>query len=813
MKNFARLHLWLTVIVLSANAMSMTAQDRAERLFKRLGYAASLEQSRNQIAKVKGPVSVNRAIQLAESYRYVGDHENSAYWFSQVVTMSEDPIYKLYLGQALQSMGDCEGAKPYFLAYDSQAPGGDTRGRDLAAACDYGLPEVAGVSLVNLPFNSKKLDFSPVQTNDGLLFVSNRANPGDRIRRIDIWMNDNFCDLWQVSRDENGGFGKPEPLIGKVNTKYHDGSAVLTPSGDMLFFTRNIFIKGRRKYDQKRTTRLGVFSAQWIDEQWANVNAVFNDKEQTNCHPAISPNGRYMVFSSDREGGFGGLDLYYSSYEGTTWSEPINLGPGINTAGDEAFSTISQEGVLFFASDGRMGFGGMDIFRVVPTEHGDFTKFEAPQNLGSPFNSAKDDFGITLSADGQSGYFSSDRNGGKGGDDIYYFTAKDGLNNYKKKAVVLEGTICAYDKISKRRLPNVKININDATGATPAEEEAFTMRLNPVNNAENTYTLEMIKKNGGGNGDKYKGGSFVTDKNGTISYNLSGGRKYIFVAELDGYRTATETYLTTEMTESGRIEYCIPLEPSYFVPGCVLLEGHVVNATYNNRHIPAATVKMLNKCTGDVQEVQSDADGYYRFCLECGCDYFLQGEKQFFNKDQKDIKVPAANCPQNVKQDLSLSAGKFTGLNPKDMKVGSIIELTNLYYDFDQSFIRGDARPELDKLVSLLNEFPSIEVELGSHTDCRGSGDYNRDLAQRRANAAVEYLIQRGVAAGRVRAVGYGEAQPRNGCRDGVDCSEAEHQYNRRTEVRITKFDNPGVEVKYIDNKPTYVDPKPGARK
>ena len=132
---------------------------------------------------------------------------------------------------------------------------------------------------------------------------------------------------------------------------------------------------------------------------------------------------------------------------------------------------------------------------------------------------------------------------------------------------------------------------------------------------------------------------------------------------------------------------------------------------------------------------------------------------------------------------------------------GSVIVLENIYYDFNKSAIRTGAARELDALATLMKQFPSMEIEMVAHTDSRGSEEYNLKLSLKRAESAKRYLVSQGIEAKRIRALGYGESKLRNDCADGVNCSEEEHQYNRRTEVRVARLDAP-VRLKYQESDP-----------
>ncbi|MCZ4244159.1 OmpA family protein, partial [Pedobacter punctiformis] len=185
----------------------------------------------------------------------------------------------------------------------------------------------------------------------------------------------------------------------------------------------------------------------------------------------------------------------------------------------------------------------------------------------------------------------------------------------------------------------------------------------------------------------------------------------------------------------------------------------------------------LNKTGGSVLRVETDETGAFKFKLEKASDYGLTGEKTNFRSDGTDLTTKNLTSSAEIKKDLYLEA----------VELNKAIRLENIYYDFDKSNIRADAAVELDKLVKIMQDNPTMWIELGSHTDSRGNDAYNLALSQRRAESAVQYIISRGISKNRIEAKGYGETRLLNRCTNGVKCTPAEHQLNRRTEFKIVK--------------------------
>lgn len=191
----------------------------------------------------------------------------------------------------------------------------------------------------------------------------------------------------------------------------------------------------------------------------------------------------------------------------------------------------------------------------------------------------------------------------------------------------------------------------------------------------------------------------------------------------------------------------------------------------------ANAIVTLNQNNGNVLKVETGTDGFFSFKLERESDYKLISNKSSYLSDSGGVSTKNLDTSAVLRKDLYL----------KKIELEKAIRLENIYYDFDKADIRADAKPELDKLVKIMQDNPSIWIELGSHTDSRGNDAYNLDLSQRRADSAVAYIISKGIGKNRIEARGYGERKPVNTCVNGVKCSEAAHQLNRRTEFKIIK--------------------------
>jgi len=765
-------------------------------LYKKLGYKVSIP----KFQEAEG-VSLENMTRIANSYRLNHDTPNAEFWYSHVVKESNNPEDFLFYAQALQSNENYTLAKEYYLKYDDMKGGSDKdkRGALLAASIDrMNSFTHTNVEIKNeAVLNTKKLDFSPTYYNDELVFVSTRDEKTLLSGIRDLWIDDNFMALWSANRNLDGTVGSPVVFSENITTKFHEGPVCFNKSGDRVFFTRNDFKRGKRRNNSDGIMKLQIYTSTKEGDDWSKPASLnFNTKEYEEAHPALTPDGNKLYFSSDREGGYGGMDLYVSEFKNGEWAAPTNLGEKVNTPGNDVFPYVHDDGTLYFASNGWEGLGGLDIYQVNMDMD---KKMLGVENIGTPFNSPMDDFGLIMNEMKSEGYLTSDRDGGFGQDDIYSFKTAGKVMN--------KARICAYEAGTDTRLEDVEVTIND-----PMEgmEEDHVLKLVETSEADE-YILKF-KSNNDSENSAIK--QFTNDL-GIFNMEVKPNFEYNFVARKNGYKVANESMTVSRKMLTSDYEFCIPMEPI----NCLVLEGIVKNKTYKNI-IPNAKVTMVNKCTGEEVTVTSDANGDFDFpCVDCDCEYYLKGEKNYFLDGTNNASTIGLNCDRGGKVDVLLELTPYDPSKPKPLpfvptpnfegtkiEEGAVIELPHIYYDFDQFYIRNDASNELNKVVSLMNKYPTLSIELGSHTDARGTVKYNEKLSQNRAEAAVQYIVKNGISAARLVAKGYGESQLRNGCANFIECPEEQHQYNRRTEIRVLRFGDPNTGVKYLENLPVKID-------
>ncbi|MGB0176137.1 MAG: tetratricopeptide repeat protein, partial [Owenweeksia sp.] len=368
-------------------------------------------------------------MRLAESYRLMGDYVNAEKWYAKAVAMKNvDPVNYFYYGKMLESNNKHEVAKQWFDQFIAKSPR-DTRAK---AYKDYSVEKIKELltdkehyQIFRVSVNSDHDDFSPMYYGQKVVFVTNRPE-GLLVSRKHSWNNLPYLDLYVSDRQDDGDLIDANPLP-EFNGNWHEGPVAFSKDLKRIYFTRNSSRGNKRLEGTNSTTNLMIYTARKVTlsdglEVWTDPESLdFNSLEYSCEHPALSPDGQKIYFASDQPGGQGGLDLYVTEKTILGWSKPKNLGPGINTSGDEAFPFISKSGELYFASSGHLGLGGLDLFLAAPVDNG----FGKPVNLGYPINDVMDDFGFVLNDKEDEGYFSTNRSGGMGRDDIMRFKVID----------------------------------------------------------------------------------------------------------------------------------------------------------------------------------------------------------------------------------------------------------------------------------------------------------------------------------------------------------------------------------------------------
>jgi len=782
---------------------------KANQVNRYLGFKTSVGEYLKDIDSKK--IDKDTILRVANNFRLNNQTVEAEYWYNNVITKDSKAKDILHYAQVLQINGKCEDAIRWNKQFKKIASRKEKKNREIVIDCKE-LKNIKNHETVKLKnvraLNTGHLDFSPIPYQDGVIFSSTRKN-ATHTKTVDKKNKDNFSDLYYAEFDNKlKRYKRPKALKGDLNKNFHEGVATFDQSGTTMLFTRNNNIgKSRNK---NGLVDLKVYSAVLSnDGLWAEVTELpFNSNEFTSCHPTLSLDGKRLYFASNRPGGYGGLDIYVSKKEEGIWQTPQNLGPIVNSAGNEIFPVMQNDETLYYASNGHQGIGGLDIFYTKKTNLEDEYSWSVRENLGTPFNSLKDDFSfVIMENDNQTGFLTSNREGGKGKDDIYTWSMDGAL----KKESPLRKMICVFDKKTDEKISNVSITISEIITGEEEENKNSTLTIEPSDEKEDT---SILSSKGNEKEKKSPTANFETNEEGIFIYTAMPNKTYKIIAKKEGYdnQEMEISYLDLKKEK----EFCLPMNKY----SCKTMTTKVINKKSNSA-MPLAEVEVWNKSNNQKDKYTTDETGAFEICVPCDCEFSIYATSHGFDsateilsklenkcdsKNNLEVKLeldlsktepikiakstPVATVPVTTFKEVTAYVPITDLVNNENANIseGQVISLKDIYYNFDKSDIRIDASADLNHILSLLQKHPSMEIELMSHTDSRGTKEYNMSLSSERAKSARQFLIKKGIAAQRVTAAGYGELQLQNKCADGITCTETEHQQNRRTEVKVTKM-------------------------
>ena len=390
----------------------------------------------------KGYQSVEMFEKLGNAYYFNSDFEKAAQSYEKLYQLQSElaPEYFYRYAQSLKATGKEKEAATILAKFENKSSD-DSRSKRLKNNTDYLEDIKANVGIYtieNAGINSKYSDYGSTIVDNKLIFTSARDTGGVGQRKH-AWTGEHFTNLYAAGVNGELIPSNPVRYDANVNSKFHEATPVFTKDGNTMYFTRNNYLDGKKGKDANKVTLLKIYKATLVNNRWTNVTELpFNSNNFSTAHPALSPDEQTLYFVSDRPGTIGQSDLYKVAINSNgTYGEPINLGVEINTEGRETFPFVTKDNQLYFASDGHPGLGGLDVFTTKINNDGSFGEVE---NDGAEVNSPKDDFGYYRDSEINKGFFSSNRDGGLGSDDIYRFTSKDKCKQILKGIVTDSAT-------------------------------------------------------------------------------------------------------------------------------------------------------------------------------------------------------------------------------------------------------------------------------------------------------------------------------------------------------------------------------------
>ncbi len=883
-----KINIYISTIFCFIALVGVAQMKKAEKHFSKFNYAKAIP-AYEKVSKGKSNDKQVALIKLADCYRILNNYTKAESYYAQALSMGKVPTEVNYnYGNVLKSNNKYSEALSQYYVYleDNEK---SVTAKNAIKSCQeikYWESKPKEYEVKNVEsINTKRSEFCPIIINNKLVFVAEKINDIVDFEKS-LTNNQPFLNIF-ASEIKNNEVKKEKLLSKKVNSNFHDGPITFSGDGKVAAYTRVNYIVNKK--NKNFINRAKIYFSEVNGKSFSKAKPfVYNSDDYSCAHPTLSSDGTVLLFSSDMPGTIGGQDLWMCKKNGDTWDKPVNLGFDINTTGDEVFPSFKKDGTLYFSSNGLPGFGDLDIFSAKQVQG----KWLMQRNEGLFLNSKSDDFGITFLNDSV-GYFSSNREGGKGEDDIYWY-------KYTNKNITIDGTILLTENANDPA-KGVKVYLLDANGkaidSTKTNDKGYFAFKNL--DADKTYMAEV---EGSDVNLKNKSRYYLADKNSKIAritHNNGPGQKFVFKNLPVDPNGMPDLYNNDDLSLAGNLLYGEnPSKPIANKKVIIRNEfGDIVEETTTNefgafafRNLPLdqnyslsvvdedlpadAKIILTNKSGKEVKFARSDAKGNFKFSLlsidKSAIDDLSVDDKDLimalngylYDQDKKAIgnakvtifdkaevieniitdekgrfafknlgadknylfsiddsdprftnitKVYLADSKGRIYREIKRNSnGKFQFdlididksamggysvddpwlevLNMKNkQKQETITIIESLYYAYGDYKIDAAGQNILDKVITVLNSNANLNIELSSHTDSRSSDSYNLSLSQKRAKAAVDYLISKGINKNRLKAVGYGETRLLNNCKNDAPCTEEEHAKNRRTEFKIVE--------------------------
>ena len=423
------------------HSLAQSGITKADKNYEALAYIDAIKVYEN--IALRGKADASTLEKLGNSYYFNAQYKDASKWYGVLFEKFSDQVldaeYYYRYAQTLKNIGQTAEAEKYLTQFANKVPS-SKRSELIQKETDYRaeIRKNSGryAAIQNLATNTVYSDYGSSVYNNELLFATAR-DTGNFSKRVHTWTGHAFTSLYRADITEDGNTTNASRFSKELHSPVNESSAVVSADGNTIYFTRNNY-NSKRGFNEEKTTLLKIYQAQWKNGRWTDITEVpFNSDQYNTAHPALSADGETMYFVSDRPGGMGKADIWRVSLQAGRFGIPENLGPEINTEGRETFPFVTSQNELYFSSDARPGLGGLDVFGAKIKSDG---SVGAVQNLGEPINSPSDDFAYIINTSTKKGFFSSNRDGGIGDDDIYSFLETrsllfDCLQSIKAKVV------------------------------------------------------------------------------------------------------------------------------------------------------------------------------------------------------------------------------------------------------------------------------------------------------------------------------------------------------------------------------------------
>lgn len=742
----------LMVPVMLFGQEQKSVRVRADEAFERQEYAVAGSLYSRIISKKKTKTSIDLLQRIALCNREIGQYDDAAFWYEKMQDRPDcPPVVHLQYGEILKSAGKYVEAKQQIAKFRSSKPDSIRLMNSMMAGCDSAIAWKTNrldMAMENIKeLSSAGSDYVSGVTRQGLLLVSNGYRKmtmnllPERNPAIDTRTNQPYYKAYIFKQYSQGVANTfVEEVVPQLLAlvPYHIGPVCFNAREDTIYVTLNSWqqdIANRKKRGPVNGERvMMVFWSVKTGDDWRPLEPLkeINSSGSSTGHVALSRDGKTMYFASNRKGGQGKMDIWFSEKQKNgRWGKPKNCGPVINTPFDEAFPTYNEEDMLYFSSKGHPGMGGFDIFRVA----GKGTEWHRLQNLRYPFNSGGDDLGFIMKANMYEGYFSSNRSGGGGSDDIYRFMDTHFTERF-----------------------------NNDQGIQPYKDPEPGSNPNPVILAQNKPADKPVAESVGVATKPDE--PVVVSPRQTVSAPIS-------MPETAAVSTPTKP--AEPEVHSPKQSVSAPID----IPSTVTSTQHPVEEPLVAKTEPVKEpVRQPVKATNGKRPSSKPpvkAPVVVAAPVVAPPVPETKTEEKPVERPVEKIETVAVAQPE-AKQDVEMSE--------MDHAIQNKMENMEFYYDYNSAILTTKSRNLLDRVAVVLNQYPDWKLLVRSYTDSRGSDAYNKDLSALRCYAVIDYLVKKGVASNRLYYENIGK-DPADPCGKGVPCTDEQYMRARRTMLKI----------------------------
>lgn len=683
---------------------------------------------------------------LGDSYYFNSQLIEAEVWYAQLKAEFPDDVTEEYLfryAQCLRAKEDYDKADQVIDEYHQRTKGDGLQSQSLNDANYIKRIEYQSnrYEIKNENINSSFTDFGSAVYGDSIVFSSSRDTLLIK-KRIHKWTDESFLSLYVANTDEEtGDLINVKPFAEELNTKFHESTPVFSADGNTMYFTQNKIGKNKKELDI-----LGIYrSSKTANGSWSVPEELsINEKSFSVAHPSLDINKNVLYFSSDKQGGYGDSDIYGVNIDSDgNLGIPYNLGTQINTPGKETFPFITNDNELYFSSNGHSGLGGLDVYYV------DLKK-EVTEiiNVGRSINSNRDDFAFIIDSDSKKGYFSSNREGGKGKDDIYSLIELIPIRSFDIN--VIKGTV--LDTETKIPVEGSVVSIYDQNNNL-IEQQTI------LDDGEYNFSSEQLKN------------------------------AYVIRAEKEGYKLY-EHFI--DKTGYQDVYYkAIELEKAYDSSKILSANFSELNDVYkfelivDPTHFSNAEDGLSSSSKRKLDKISELLKKYSKINVAIKA-YLEDDDYSNLANDRAEV-VKKYIIEQGIDRKKLVAEGVPRGSVKLEKRFQLIMVIPMpIEFNLNSEDLRQNAEIALNKVVDLMRIYPSMKMEVHGHTDSRSSFWYNKRLSVSRMRAAMNYITNDGeIYWKRLRGKAYGERKLYNECADGVPCSEEKHEKNRRCEFIV----------------------------